>query len=107
MKVMSDFLTSNPDPSTEQEFLIRKEIAEYLQEETLKDTNVYDFYRANNQRFKYLTLAALTFIGTLATQTTSERLFSTTGKIVSPERAQLLGSNVEMIAFLHYNTKEK
>lgn len=105
MKVMNDFLTSNPDPSNEQEFLIRKEVAEYLQEDTLKNTNVYEYWRANKQRFKYLTVAALTYVGTLATQTTSERLFSTTGKIVTPQRSQLLESNVEMIAFLHYNTK--
>ena len=48
-------------------------------------------------------IAAKKFLAVPTTQTTSERLFSLSGNIITATRAKLLSQNVEQLSFLYYH----
>ena len=84
--------------------VIDNELKIYLHEKVLsRNTSVLDWWSKNQFRFPVLAQLGRQYLNIPASQTTSERLFSTAGNIVTPNRAQLLSDHVEQLAFLHEN----
>lgn len=80
------------------------EINSYLAEPYCsRNTNIVEWWADHMAVYSSLGHLAKTYLCVPATQTTSERLFSTCGQIVTSDRAQLLTEHVEEIAFLHEN----
>ncbi|XP_076298600.1 E3 SUMO-protein ligase ZBED1-like [Lasioglossum baleicum] len=83
-----------------------REIAMYLSESVVStDINIMHWWKSNRSRFPLLSTVARRFLAIPATQVTSERLFSTSGNIVTNTRARLCPDNVEQLCFLHNNLK--
>ncbi|XP_026667907.1 zinc finger BED domain-containing protein 1-like [Ceratina calcarata] len=83
-----------------------KEVRLYLAENVVsQNTNVISWWKANIVRFPLLAAVARNLLAIPATQVTSERLFSTAGNIVNEKRSRLCSENVEMLSFLHVNSK--
>lgn len=95
------FLDSEDD---DDESNVDSELNIYLEEKVqLRKISVFDWWSANRNRFPALAHTARQYLNIPAAQTTSERLFSTAGNIVTPNRAQLDYAHVEQLAFLHEN----
>ncbi len=65
--------------------------------------NSLKWWQDNKFRFPRLALLARSLLGIPATSVNSERLNSTSGKIVSVKRCSLPSEHVEEITFLHKN----
>lgn len=76
-------------------------IAEALEEDMTLD--VLHWWKDRARSYPRLAVVARTYLGIPATQTSSERLFSVAGDIVTETRVNLLPANVEKLAFLHEN----
>ena len=70
-----------------------------------RNTDIIRWWKCNTAKFPLLSLAAKKFLAEPATQTTSERLFSLSGNIITPTQAKLLLKNVEQLSFLYYHLK--
>ena len=68
-----------------------------------RNIDIISWWKCNTARFPLLSLAAKKFLAVPATQTTSERLFSLSGNIITLSRPKLLLQNVEQLSFLHYH----
>ena len=68
-----------------------------------RNTDIIRWWKCNTAKFPLLSLAAKKFLAVPATQTTSERLFSLSGNIITLSRPKLLLQNVEQLSFLHYH----
>ncbi|CAH1114795.1 unnamed protein product [Psylliodes chrysocephalus] len=81
-----------------------RELANYIAEKVVpRNIAALKWWSKNHHRFPVLALIARQYLNVPASQTSSERLFSIAGNIVTSDRARLLSSNVEQIAFLNKN----
>lgn len=103
---MRKHLRNEATTAVDSEIQIMNGIAIYLKEDVIT-TDVFEYWRSNKDKFKFLSKAAKHYMGIPATQTPSERLFSLTERIVTSERSSLLDEHVDEIAFLNYNCKPK
>ena len=83
---------------------VQKEIAVYCDigiEDTSSDS--LDWWKQNSSRFPLLSVLVRKYLCICGTSVPSERVFSSGGYIVDPQRARLLPSNVNMLIFLSKN----
>ena len=65
--------------------------------------DVLDWWKRNKSKYPHLALVARMYLNIPSTQTTSERMFSSSGQIVTSDRVQLLCEHVKEYSFLHSN----
>ncbi|KAI4813793.1 hypothetical protein KUCAC02_003021 [Chaenocephalus aceratus] len=70
-----------------------------------KDKNPLQWWKENEKKFPSLAVVARSYLAAPATSTPSERLFSAAENIVSKKRARLTKEHVDMLTFLHSNSK--
>lgn len=106
MRLMQSFLQEEVTVRSTEEELINIEIDKFMSEKLeTTESDSFLYWRVNKKRFPYLAVTARHYIGLPATEVSSERLFSTTGRIVTPLRSALTQEHVDEVAFLHYNLK--
>ena len=69
------------------------------------ESNPLDWWKANHEHYPLLAMIAKKYLSVSATSCPSERLFSTSGKIVTPLRNNLKPEKVNMLVFLSKNLK--
>lgn len=80
------------------------EVTRYLQEEVLDaSSDPLMWWRDNHRRFPLIAKLAQKYMCICATSTSSERMFSTAGNIVTPQRSCLKPHKVNMLVFLSRN----
>lgn len=85
---------------------VRNEVQAYFAEKPLpKEGNPLTWWKTNQEKFPTLAKLAKSFLCIPGTSTPSERLFSAAGNIVCKKRASLSPEHVNMLTFLHSNTK--
>ncbi|KAI2657478.1 E3 SUMO-protein ligase ZBED1 [Labeo rohita] len=85
---------------------IRNEVLAYFVESPLaKDENPLDWWGHNKEKYPTLAKLAKCYLCIPGTSTPSERLFSAAGCIASKKRASLNPDHVDMLTFLHSNSK--
>ena len=83
---------------------INVELSLYLQEVRLDaESDPLEWWKLHEITFPMLSKVAKKFLAVPATSAASERLFSRSGKIVTPTRASLKPDKVEMLVFLSTN----
>ncbi|KAK1886880.1 Zinc finger BED domain containing protein 1, partial [Dissostichus eleginoides] len=95
------------DPAHDQrEDAVRNEVLLYFGGKAIpKDKNPLQWWKENETKFPSLAVVAKSYLAAPATSTPSERLFSAAGTIVSKKRASLTKEHVDMLTFLHSNSK--
>ena len=79
---------------------IQTEVQRFLSDPTEPmSTDVLGWWKANEHRFPTLAKVARELLGTPATSTPSERLFSMAGVVCSKKRANILPENLNIICF--------
>ena len=101
----SDSSDSNgSSPFTELASMAEKEVNLYRAEESIDSKeDPLAWWRANEHRFRTLSVLAKKFFCMSATSVPVERLFSKAGTIVSKKRASLHPKNVDCLIFLNNN----
>uniref|UniRef100_A0A8C1N977 HAT C-terminal dimerisation domain-containing protein n=1 Tax=Cyprinus carpio TaxID=7962 RepID=A0A8C1N977_CYPCA len=85
---------------------IRNEVLAYFGERPLaKEENPLDWWRDNKDKYPTLAKLAKSYLCIPSSSTPSERLFSAAGNIASKKRASLSPEHVDMLTFLHSNSK--
>jgi hypothetical protein len=89
-----------------------KEIKRYFdqvegEDEVDRDTQPNDWWRLNGRRVPMLAELARKWLGCVGTSVPSERVFSTSGNIVSVKRCSLTPEMVEDLAFIAHNIPAK
>lgn len=80
------------------------EVEHFLKEPALDpDCNALEWWKSNAERFPTLSRLARQLLCIPATSVPSERIFSTSGNIVTKTRASLKPDNVDMLVFLNKN----
>ena len=81
-----------------------QEVQEYLGEKSLPyQANPLQYWQTNEHRFPQLAKLAQFYLAIPASSAPVERIFSTAGKIFTPERACLADSNFEALMFIKCN----
>lgn len=65
------------------------------------DDDIIQFWRSNSAKWPKLAAVARTILPIPATETSSERVFSTAGRILEERRTQLSAEAVDNLMFLH------
>ena len=97
---------SNQIPSSTTTSLFEKEIESYFHCPKLaidSDTSVLEWWKINSINYPNLPRLAKKYLCIPATSDPSERLFSTSGNIVTPSKAMLKPEKVIMLVFLTKN----
>ena len=82
-----------------------EEIKMYFQERPIKQKEDPLFWwRGNASRFPHLAVLAQKYLGTPATSTPSERVFSVAGIVVDKRRCALTAEMINALVFLHKNS---
>ena len=98
----SDFTDSPTAISPEQK--VKFEVSMYLKEPRLDaEEDPLKWWKGHEEIYPILSKVAKKYLSVPATSTASERLFSKSGKIVTPTRASLKPEKVEMLVFLAKN----
>ena len=83
---------------------VQGEIENYLRLPHLdEESNPLEWWKLNSGQFKILAKLARKHLVIRATSCASERLFSASGKIVTPLRSNLKPENVDKLVFLAMN----
>nr|XP_009858708.1 zinc finger BED domain-containing protein 4-like [Ciona intestinalis] len=86
---------------------IHRQIEQYLRKPRIKQyKNPLEFWLQCRVQWPILFKLAIDILACPPTSVSSERLFSSSGVIVSPLRNRLSPSNVEMLTFLHVNLQK-
>ena len=95
--------SSNGNMATPEE-RVTSEMDLYLQAPQLDtDDNPLEWWKTNHKTFPILAIFAKKYLCICATSSASERVFSTSGIIVSPKRTCLKPAKVNMLVFLAKN----
>ncbi|XP_037502836.1 E3 SUMO-protein ligase ZBED1-like [Rhipicephalus sanguineus] len=86
---------------------LKKEVEEYLHAPVQPRLDNHFLWWKNIGKAKYSSLynIARLYLSVPATQVSSERLFSTTGNVVTARREHLLPEHVEQLVFVHSNMR--
>ena len=85
---------------------VRNELFAYFREKQIpKDKNPLQWWKEKETKFPALAVLAKSYLAAPTTSTPLERLFSAAGTIVSKKGASLLKEHVDMLAFLHSNSR--
>jgi len=84
---------------------VRNELADYVNFQVPKDTDIMKFWSDNRTHFPKLCLVARRVLCIPATSTPSERVFSTAGRVLEKRRTSLSTHSVNSLLFLHSNMK--
>ena len=99
---------SDISASDAQEQAVDKEFQKYLAEDLISiDDNPLKWWKSNQFRFSILAKVAKQFLCIPATSVPCERLFSTSGNIITPKQASLKPNTASMLCFLRQNLPEK
>lgn len=80
------------------------EVTAYLREPVIEgEDDPLAWWRSNHTRFPLMAKVSRKYLCICATSTSSERLFSTAGNIVTPQRSLLKPEKVDMLVFLAKN----
>ena len=83
---------------------MQKELENYLRLPHLdEESNPLECWKLNCYQFEIMTKLARKYLAICATSCASERLFSTSGKIVTPLRSNLKPEIVDRLVFLAMN----
>ena len=83
-----------------------EEVSSYLKQLVVSlDSDILDWWKRHQNEFPHLAAMAQKFLSIPATQVTSERCFSISGRVVETRRTRLSPDHVEQISFLHGNLK--
>ena len=86
---------------------INCEVDVYVKEPVIpRDSNVIEWWKANRKKFPHLSRFARKVLGIPAASSTSERVFSTAGNIISERRTNLNIDNIEMLVYMKENFRE-
>ena len=85
----------------------QNEVTLYVEEGCVhKDSNILQYWNNQQNKFPYLTRLARKMLCIPASSSTSERVFSTAGNILTERRTCLSIDNIEMLVFIKENMKE-
>lgn len=102
--VVSCQLPVNQNPSLTSHERVKIELATYLQSpKSDAESDPPLWWQSQDQNFPVLAVLAKKYLCICATSTSSERLFSTSGTIVTPKRSCLKPDMVNMLVFLSKN----
>lgn len=105
-KVAAKKKVLNVQPHTDFESKFEIERAQFFNNEVLDtEDDPLEWWRENEGKYPLLKNAAKLFLAIPATETASERVFSSAGNVVSSRRERLLACHVEELVFLHQNAK--
>ena len=94
--------------SDTQEQAVDKEFQKYLAEDLISiDDNPLKWWKSNQFHFPILAKVAKLFLCIPATSVLCERLFSTSGNIITPKQASLEPNTASMLCFMVQNLPEK
>lgn len=80
------------------------EVNHFLKMPTLDpDSNALEWWKTNAERLPTLSRVVRQLLCIPATSVPSERIFSTSGNVVTKKRASLRPDNVDMLVFLNKN----
>jgi hypothetical protein len=83
---------------------VKKEIAQYVEfERPTKDYDILDWWKNHSSTFPILSRFAKQILCIPATSTSSERIFSQSGAIVTHKREKIHCENVEMLVYIKDN----
>jgi hypothetical protein len=93
MKFFHDTLGSVAEQN--QSVIVNEEMQIYFSERILpRETDIIDWWKCNCNRFPILAATARQYLAIPATQTSSKRLFSDAGNIVTATRTKLISEHV-------------
>ena len=94
-----------PDESLQE--IIKLEYFRYKKMEIKNAENlqVLDWWKIHKKNFPHLFKVCQKYIHIPATSVPSERMFSLAGNIITEKRSRLLPKNVNLLTFLHHNSK--
>ena len=75
----------------------------YIDDESDERNNPLNWWKSKEAKYLYLSKLARAVLCIPATSSPSERVFSTAGKTISEERANMLPENADDLVFLHDN----
>lgn len=78
-----------------------QEVQDYQNDICGKIDNILKWWKVNNTRFQLLSELAKYILAIPASSASSERCFSTTGRIIEKRRTNLNGETVDSLMFLH------
>jgi hypothetical protein len=85
-----------------------KEIERYLSSPPVPvETDPLQWWKANQKVYPVLSVMVKDYFGIQASSVSAERLFSSGGDLVTPNRCRLSGQTVERVQFLKYSIKNK
>ena len=70
-----------------------------------EDLQVLDWWKIHKKNFPHLFKVFQKYIHIPATSVPSERIFSLAGNVITEKRSSLLPRNVNLLIFLHHNSK--
>lgn len=106
---LEDFLMSSlisePEAPTEPKQPISEELERYLRFPTIQDSNtdILKFWGSNQCQFPLLAQLAREVLCIPASSCSSERLFSATGRIITPSRCNLAPERTEDLIYIKFN----
>lgn len=103
-KSLGSFFKKAPSASIRPEQAMEAEVNNYMLSPTIdSEANPLAWWQKNKSSFPHLSKLARKYLCIPATSSPSERLFSTSGNIVSCQRASLKPQKVNMLVFLAKN----
>ena len=83
------------------------EVDVYVKEPVVpRDSNVLEWWKTNRKKFPFMSRFARKILCVPAASSTSERVFSTAGNIISERRTNLNIGNIEMLVYMKENFRE-
>ena len=105
--IMSDNNTADsPVAVTSPSIKLQEEMKAYRSLNAISlQSDPLQWWKMNALNFPYLSRYARIFLAIPGSSTPSERVFSTAGNVIRPERACLTPDNVDILVFLKHNMK--
>ena len=98
--------TSNTNANKDPLRAFKQEFDSYLKDDLIDEKMCpLNWWKTNQKIFPNLTKLAKIFLAVPASQSTSERIFSSSGNVVTAKRSCLLPEHVNHLCFLHDNLK--
>ena len=102
MSILEDIAEGDHEDLPPKKERLAVEVSRYIGEQATDKTPV-DWWKQNQDRYPLLSQLAMRYLAIPATSVPCERVFSSTGYIVSERRSCLLPENVSKLVFLAEN----